>query len=483
MRKAIKKLAHLEPQEVFSYFEDICAIPHGSYATTAISNYLVDFAKTHGLAYRQDEAENVIIWKKGTPGYENSPTVMIQGHIDMVCEKEASCHKDMKKEGLDLFIDGDLLGAKGTTLGGDDGIAVAIALAILDSDTIPHAPLECVFTTNEEVGLLGAQALDASDLTARYMLNIDSEVEKILTVSCAGSARVVATIPTERQPFDGIACEIVLGGMIGGHSGEEIDKGRANANLMLGRTLAALQAATDMRLVSLQGGAKDNAIPREATAVVVVKDINAAIQTIDKMSEALQFEYSTADHDIFAVLRPALAQDVPMDKESTRRIICFLLCVPNGVQNMSVDVPGLVQTSVNLGQVYMEGNNVAFSFMPRSSVDSQKEEVMMKIVTLCRALGGSVSVNSSYAAWQYRQKSKLRDTMIEAFRNVYGEDPGIAALHAGLECGIISGKMTDLDCISFGPDLTDIHTPRERLHIASTLRTWRLTLEILKLLK
>ncbi len=476
-------LSGLQPQNVFRFFEELCAIPHGSHNTKAISDYLVAFAKARNLRYRQDELNNVIIWKAPTAGYEHAPAVMLQGHMDMVAEKDADCPKDMETEGLDLFVEGDLVGARGTTLGGDDGIAVAMSLAILDADDIPHGPLECLFTVDEEVGMLGARGLDASDLTARYLLNLDSEEEKVLTVSCAGSTRAVCTLPVRRAAYAGTVCELAVDGLMGGHSGEEIHKGRANANILMGRALAELSNVTDLRLVTVLGGAKDNAIPRDAKAVLAVADYAAAEKAAQALGEALANEYRTADPDIRVSLRPANSDLAPLDADSTRRVAAFLFCAPNGVQMMSAEVPGLVQTSLNLGRVYTEGDTVVGWFMIRSSVNSQAAETTEKVITLTKALGGAVEIPASYSAWQYRPDSHLRDVMVEAFRAVYGEEPKVAALHAGLECGILSGKMPDLDCISFGPDLTNIHTPRERLHIASTERTWALTLETLKRLK
>ena len=476
-------LSGLRPQNVFRFFEELCAIPHGSHNTKAISDYLVAFAEARRLKFRQDELNNVVIWKAPTAGYENAPTVMIQGHMDMVAEKDADCPKDMDREGLDLFVEGDLVGARGTTLGGDDGIAVAMALAILDADDIPHGPLECLFTVDEEVGMLGARGLDASDLQAKYLLNLDSEEEKVLTVSCAGSTRAVCTLPIQRAAFEGAVCELVVDGLMGGHSGEEIHKGRANANILMGRALTELMNATDLRLLTVSGGAKDNAIPRDARALVAVKDFAAAEAAAKALGEALANEYRTADPDIRIALTPAQSDLVPLDADSTRRVAAFLFCAPNGVQMMSAEVPGLVQTSLNLGRVNTEGDTVLCRFMIRSSVNSQAAETTEKVIALTKVLGGAVEIPAAYSAWQYRPDSHLRDVMVEAFRAVYGEEPRIAALHAGLECGILSGKMPDLDCISFGPDLVNIHTPRERLHIASTERTWLLTLETLKRLK
>ncbi|MGN0161493.1 MAG: aminoacyl-histidine dipeptidase [Lachnospiraceae bacterium] len=473
-------LKGLKPENVFKYFEEICSIPHGSGETRAISDYLVAFAKNKGLKYRQDDSNNVIIWKKASVGCENAPTVMIQGHMDMVCEKDDDCAKDMSNEGLDLFVEGDRIGARGTTLGGDDGIAVAMALAVLEDDSMVHGPLECLFTVDEEIGLIGAGELDVKDLKASYMLNIDSEKEKVLTVSCAGSARILCRIPIHRESFQGEHVEVYIEGLIGGHSGEEIHMCRANANVQLGRILHELSNDVTFRIVSITGGAKDNAIPRSAQAIVATNDADKMNELLAQLEVEIRKEYQTSDGGIRIGMRKVKNQMIPMDADSTKRSIGFLFCVPNGVQNMSADVPGLVQTSLNLGRVYMEDKDVVCSMMLRSSVNSQKRELLEKVTLICECLGGNVTVNSNYSAWEYRPNSPLRDKMSEAFRELYGEEPAIEALHAGLECGILSGKMPDLDCISFGPDLTDIHTPRERLHIASTQRTWELLVAALK---
>lgn len=473
-------LAGLEPREVYRYFEEICAIPHGSGNTKAISDYAASFAKDRGLKYRQDDANNVVIWKPATPGRESAPTVMIQGHMDMVCEKDPKCSKDMDREGLDLFVDGDVIGAHGTTLGGDDGIAVAMALALLDSDTIVHGPLECVFTVDEEVGMGGAHALDTSDLKAEYLLNLDSEEDRVLTVSCAGSARAHCTFDVERAAHDGSTLRITIDGLVGGHSGEEIHKGRASSNILMGRALCEIADVCDMRLVEVQGGAKENAISVSTSAVISVSDAEAARQKASELQAVLRGEYRVQDPSVRVTIEDASSTTLPMTEEHTRRVSTFLFCVPYGVQAMSPEVAGLVQTSINIGRVITEGDRVVVHFMARSSVNTQQDEVVRRTIALASALGGRSEISSSYSAWEYRPDSRLREIMIEAFRHVYGEDPTVKALHAGLECGILSGKMPGLDCISYGPDLTDIHTPRERMHIASVRRIWRLTQEVLK---
>ena len=428
-------LSDLEPREVFAWFERLCAIPHGSHHAKAISDYLVAFARERGLACRQDAANNVVIRKAASAGYENAPVVMLQGHIDMVCEKDADCGKDMETEGLDLFVDGDVIGAR---------------------------------------------ALDASDLKAKYLINIDSEEEGVLTVSCAGACRTLCTLPVTRVPFDGQTLRVRISGLVGGHSGEEIHKSRANANLLLGRALDEMSRAGALRLIRVSGGAKDNAIPREAEAVVRTGDAAALRGAVEALAAALRAEYHAADGHITVTVTETDDGLTPMDAASTERAITLLLCAPNGVVEMSMDVPGLVQTSLNLGRLTSDEASLRASFMIRSSINSQKNAVASRLARLAEALGGQTELDSDYSAWPYRPESPLRDRVAEVFYEQYGEKPRIAALHAGLECGILSEKLPELDCISLGPDLTDIHTPRERLHIASTERTWRLLLGTLK---
>ena len=473
-------LEKLQPQAVFAHFEQLCAIPHGSGNTKAISDYLVRFAAARGLRHIQDAHNNVIIFCPGTPGYETAAPVILQGHMDMVCETAPDCTKDLTREGLDLFIDGDTIGARGTTLGGDDGIAVAMALAILDADDIPHPPLEVVLTVDEETGMLGADVLDASVLQGRTMLNIDSEDEGILTVSCAGGNVSVCTLPVTRAAFPGTALTVTVSGLLGGHSGAEIDKGRGNANQLLGRVLYAVGARTALRVVCVDGGLKDNAIPRESRAVITVADPDAAQTAIADMDAALRHEYAAADPDVFVRAEPAQPQMPPMNAASTQRAVCMLCCLPNGIQAMSQDIPGLVQTSLNLGILTTSEQYVQASFCVRSSVATQKEMLVARLRCLMAQLGGSVDVSGDYPAWEYRKDSPLRERMINVFREQYGHDPKVEAIHAGVECGLFAGKLPGLDCVSFGPDLTEIHTCRERMHITSVQRVWRYTLEVLR---
>ena len=476
-------LERLEPRGVFRFFEELCAIPHGSGNTKGVSDWLMAFARERKLEAYQDQLNNVIIIKEATPGYENAEPVLLQGHMDMVCEKAPGCAKDMDKEGLDLAVEGDTVYARGTTLGGDDGIAVAMALAILDAEGIPHPRLEAVFTVDEEIGMLGAVGMeDVSMLRGRRMLNLDSEVEGVFTVSCAGGNLTKCTLPVCREDFGGETLTITVGGLRGGHSGVEIDKGLGNACMLLGRVLTACGRETALRLVSVSGGLKDNAIPREASAVVAAADAREIRAVCARLDAELKNEYRTTDPEVFVFVRDGGA-GLPMDEDSTRRILAFLTCAPNGIQAMSADIPSLVQTSLNLGILTTGDETVDASFCVRSSVDSQKQMLVERLECLTETLGGSVGVFGDYSGWEYRSDSPLRELLVEVFTEQYGHAPKIEAIHAGVECGIFAGKLPGLDCVSMGPDLTEIHTCRERLHIASVQRLWAMVLETLKRMK
>ena len=363
-------LDQLEPKNVFRFFEQMCAIPHGSYNTKAVSDWCVAFAKERGLEHYQDEMNNVILIKEAFAGYEEAQPVILQGHLDMVCEKAPGCEKDMAREGLDLAVEGDYIYAEGTTLGGDDGIAVAMALAALDDESLPHPRLEVILTTEEEVGMDGAMALDVSPIRGRKLLNLDSEAEGVFTVSCAGGSMAACELPVARAPFGGDILRVRVAGLTGGHSGAEIHKGRANANMLLGRLLRAMAAETELRLVSADGGLKDNAIPVAAEAVVAAEDGRKAKAAAERMAACFQTEYRRSDPMLTVTAEEAAAAWQPMDASSTERTVCLLACAPNGVQTMSQDIHGLVQTSLNLGILKTGENAVTASFCIRSSVDS-----------------------------------------------------------------------------------------------------------------
>lgn len=474
------KLAGLEPAAVFAYFEEICSIPHGSRNTKAISDYLVSFAKEHGIRYEQDELNNVLMYQEGTCGYEDHQPVILQGHMDMVCEKDADCLIDMDTQGLDIDHDGTDIFAHGTTLGGDDGIAVAFIMALLADKTIPHPPLEVIITVDEEIGMEGAAGVDLSRFKSRTMVNLDSEDEGIFTVSCAGGARGTIHIPVERRVVYGPCVKLTVEGLTGGHSGVEIHKNRANANKVMGEFLGRVQKLMPLCITKLQGGAKDNAIPRSCQATLIPLGIN--IERINDIAQQLQEEIREQYDEPNAIVRgddvDALGGNA-LTTECSAKVIALLNAAPNGVQAMSQDIEGLVQTSLNLGVLKLD-DELTLTFAVRSSVNAEKRELLKKLSDLADFYEGSYSEMGDYPAWEYKKESVLRDVMVDAFTRLYGKAPEVVAIHAGLECGLLSEKLPGLDCVSIGPDMHDIHTSRERLDIASTRRTWQLLLEVLK---
>ncbi len=474
------KLAGLEPAAVFGYFEKICSIPHGSRNTKRISDYLVSFAREHGIRYVQDDANNVILFQEGTCGMENHAPVILQGHMDMVCEKDADCPIDMATEGLDIAHDGKCVFARGTTLGGDDGIAVAYALALLADKSIPHPPLEVIITVDEEIGMLGADVIDLSGLKGRTLINLDSEDEGIFTVSCAGGATATISLSVDRRAVYGPCIRLSVDGLQGGHSGAEIHKNRANANKVMGEFMSRIQKLMPLCLTSFAGGSKDNAIPRSCQATMVAMGIK--LERINDIAQQLQAEIREQYDEPEALVQ---AFDVDalggngLSTEDTARVIALLCGAPNGIQAMSEDMPGLVQTSLNMGIAKL-GTQFAVTFSVRSSVNDEKHELLNRLEELAKLCSGSYTQMGEYPAWEYKKESKLRDTMVKIYSEMFGAEPQVLAIHAGLECGLLGEKLPGLDCVSVGPQMHDIHTSRERLEIVSTERTWKFLLEILK---
>ncbi len=476
-------LTGLEPAGVFRFFEELTRIPHGSGNTAAASDWAVNFAEERGLRYRRDEMGNVVIWKDTSPGYEDHPAVILQGHLDMVCVQEAGMDHDFAKDPLELEVVDGWVRAKGTSLGGDDGIAIAMAMALMDDDSIPHPPIEAVFTVDEEIGLLGANGLDCSDLAGRKLINLDSEAEGILTVSCAGGSRcdLKFSLPVART--SGIVCEVLVSGLPGGHSGAEIHQNYANANRLLAQCLLEVP---NLRLISLYGGKQDNAIPNYAKAVfhlprekstddvpeIVYKafgEANAAFNTPDSADPTcgVSFEYPNILPESLSV-------------EDSRKVLELILAMPNGVQAMSQDIPGLVQTSLNLGVMRLKEGRLSLTSSVRSSVAAEKEELCRRLEQLAAEYGGSFSRRGDYPPWEYRKDSPLRDVMTKVYKRMTGKEMKVEAIHAGLECGLFAGKMDGLDAVSIGPDMQDIHSTREALSISSVQRSWEYLLNVLR---
>lgn len=477
-------LSGLEPHRVFYYFEEICKIPHGSYHEKAISDYLAGFAREHNLEYYQDDLYNVVMLVPASAGREKEEPLIMQGHMDMVCEKKAGASIDMEKDGLVLQVEGDYISAKDTTLGGDDGIAVAYMLAIADDITISHPPLEFIITVSEEVGMEGANGIDLSMLKGSRMLNLDSEEEGIFLSSCAGGLSTKSILPVVReQSKELVWYEITVKGLLGGHSGCEIDKGRGNANLILGRVLHDIREEISFSLYDLEGGKKDNAIPLEAIAQIGIEEADA--ETLEavctKLEAVLKSEYAKPDPGITVQVKKQNTESrKALNADSLFKVLTLLMVLPNGIQGMSMSVAGLVETSLNLGIVRMNEEHLFLQHAIRSSVTTRKYYVAAQVESLITALGGTVSRQGEYPAWEYKEDSVVRPKVIALYEKMYGKTPVVEGIHAGLECGLLAGKIKDLDCISMGPDIFDIHTTSERLSISSAKRVYDFLLEFMK---
>ena len=479
-------LENLQPQRVFHYFEEITKIPHGSGNTKEMSDYLVNFAKEHGLRYIQDESNNVILFKPAAKGYENAPTVMLQGHMDMVCEKTPDSSHDFTKDALKLQVEGDFISAQGTALGGDDGIAVAYGLALLEDETLEHPALEVVITVDEEIGLLGATALNAEPLQAKYLINLDSEEEGYLWAGCAGGMTAVSELPVRYQEETNERWKVTVSGLAGGHSGAEIDKNRGNATLVLARFLKEAKEQGAYAISELNGGLKDNAIPRTAQALILAgKEEGTAIAAYAKVfTEALQKEYTGSDEGIYVTVEAqGIGTEPVLHPVSQEKVLFFLMQYPNGIQKMCGFMEGLVETSCNLGITKLTPKALVGSASVRSSVGSAKKALADKIAYLTEFLGGDFQIEGEYPSWEYKQDSTLRPLMVEVFREMYHREPEVKVIHAGLECGLFYEKIPGLDCVSLGPNMQDIHTTEEKLSISSVERVWEYLLEVLKKIK
>lgn len=466
-------------KRVLEHFYRICEIPHGSGNTKAICNYLKSFADSLNLWNKVDSYGNIIIKKNGTSRYENLPPVIIQGHMDMVCERSADCNIDFEKDGLNIKTDGDYIYAEGTTLGGDDGIAIAYALALLERSDILHPPLEVIITSDEEIGMLGAMALDTSDIEGKVLLNIDSEEEGVLLTSCAGGITAKIEFPLELSETEYPLYELKISGLTGGHSGVEIHKGNANSNILMGRVLYAL--GDNVHISSINGGLKDNAVPRETTALISVNSVEAVKKIIEKVHKDIKNEYSVTDKDLKITFKETKTKGKIIKNKCEDNIRFFLHSVPDGVTAMSKSICGLVETSLNFG-ILKTDDTVECKISIRSSVESAKYELTDKIRHIAEFACGSFTTEGDYPGWEYRENSRLRAVMTEVFEKQYGYKPKVNAIHAGLECGILCGKILDLDCVSFGPDIYDIHTVSEKMSISSVYRTADLLIETLKML-
>ncbi len=477
----MQKLSNLNPNRVFRYFEEISNIPRGSGNMKNISNYCTEFAKNHNLKFIKDDADNVIIYKNGSKGYENSESVILQGHLDIVCQKEDSCNIDFEKDGLDIYVQDGFVKANGTTLGADNGIAVAMILSILESDDIAHPPIEAVFTTDEEVGMLGALKLDFSNLKSKKMINLDSEEEINLTVSCAGGSDFVMNLPITRSKACATKVDIDIIGLAGGHSGVEIDKGRVNANIMAGRILSFAKDICDFDIISINGGSKANAICNSCKISVAVND---AIYFADKLNEYVNIIKNEIfarekDFDVKISIKDKNSLEV-INSSSKEKLIFALLCLPNGIVDMSKEIEGLVETSLNLGILKTESDKITLHFALRSNKESALKFLEDKLSVFAKNAGFETSTFGHYPSWEFNKNSFLQETYKKIYKQKTGNEINVVAIHAGLECGVFASNIKDFDGISIGPWMYDVHTTKEKLDIKSTQNVYDFLLELLK---
>lgn len=470
--------------KVLHFFREIAAIPHGSGHTGEISDHLAEFAKKRGLACVQDEYDNLIISKKASAGCESAAPIALQGHMDMVLAKRPDKDIDLLTEAVTVIEDGDWIYADGTTLGADNGIAVAMMMAVLDDDSIRHPYLECIFTSDEEIGLLGASRIDLSGLRSRRLINLDSETEGVFCAGCAGGGEVICELPIERKHKGGRSALISLKGLSGGHSGMEIHLGRANGNRLLTRALYGIYQKYPFRLISVNGGDADNAIPAHASArIQFAPDIDTCgvSEVFEEIAGDLKAEFCFTDPGMeWDLTWEAASKENVIPKKASGNALRFLMALPTGVTHVNGELKGLPQTSLNLGIVSTDEDVMRAVFMVRSGLNTQAAHIADRLVCIAGAFGAKALVKPFYPAWEYREQSPLRDLCVNTYKKVTGTEPKVEVIHAGLECGILSGKLPELDCISIGPDLENVHTVNERMSISSARNVWNFVLALLE---
>lgn len=476
----MNNLSNIEPKEVFRWFYEINQHPRSSGNEKEVSDFLVQFAKDRNLEVYQDEILNVIIKKPGTPGYENSEPLIIQGHMDMVCVKTDDSNHNFDTDPIEMIVEGDVLRANNTTLGGDDGIAVAYGLAILDADDIPHPPLELLVTTNEETGMDGAMALTADHLTGTRLLNLDTEVEGDFLVSCSGGSNIDLSFDIAREANSSKAYKLSISGLKGGHSGVEIDKQRANAIKLAARLLYLVKA--DVRLASFVGGIKHNAVPGNAEVVFATDKFDSLKEGLDALVADLKEEYRVEDPGLTISFTEVTADQV-YTKDLSDSVIDMIMALPDGVQYMSKDIEGLVQTSLNNSVILENDGKLVLTTSVRSASSSSLREILNRVTIIANRMGAVTREYSSYPAWQYEAVSPLRDIAEKIYVEMYGKEPNITSIHAGLECGLLKGILPNTDMISYGPSIFDAHTPKEHMYISSVERVWEYTKKLLAALK
>ena len=484
----MENIKNMKSERVMHYFKEISQIPRCSYDEQRISDYLAKTGKDLGLEVIQDEALNIIIKKPAYKGYESGPTVVLQGHMDMVCEKSDDSNHDFSKDPIKFEIEDDFIIAKETTLGADNGIAVAMSLAILESKDIPHPALEVLITSNEESGMTGAAALDPENIKGKILINIDSEEEGTILVSCAGGERNIITIPViwEQANKDKKNYELTVAGLIGGHSGLEIDQGRGNSNKIIGRVLNRINGFEDIDISNIDGGSKSNAIPRLSKVILSIpKDkVEYVKDEIIKVEKELKSELISIDKNVELIFEKSKEELKRVFNEATKeKLITALMLLPNGVQTMSKDIEGLVESSNNVGVVKTLDDSITIECAMRSSVGSLKNYISDQVKLISEIIEGEWESTSSYPAWEYSKESYIRDVFIKSYKDINNKDINIAAIHAGLECGLFDEKFEGMDMVSFGPDMFGVHAPGEKVSISSTEKSYELLLKVLKEIK
>ncbi|WP_100065163.1 aminoacyl-histidine dipeptidase [Miniphocaeibacter massiliensis] len=476
----MNNLSNVEPKEVMKWFYEINQHPRSSGNEKEISDFLVKFAKDRNLEVYQDEILNVIIKKPGTAGYENSEPVIIQGHMDMVAVKADDSNHNFDTDPIEMIVEDDIIRANKTTLGADDGIAVAFGLALLDSDEYAHPPIELLITTNEETGMDGVFALKSDHLSGTRLLNLDTEEEGVLLVSCSGGSNINTTFNIEKQETTSKAYELTISGLKGGHSGMEIIKQRANALKVLARLLTSVK--NDIILANIEGGIKHNAIPSDAKATIAVNDFSKIEDTLVTLANEIKEEYRVEEPGFTFEYKVTECKET-YTKELSDNIIDYLMILPDGVQYMSKDIEGLVQTSINNAIIGENNGKIEIVASVRSASASSLREILTVVNVLAKRVNAETKESSAYPAWEYEANSKLRDISIETFKEVYGKEPEISSIHAGLECGLLKGLLPNTDMISFGPAISGAHTPVEQMSISSVQRVWNYTKKLLENLK
>lgn len=468
-------------KRVFEIFKELSAVPRGSGNMKAIADYCVSFAEKNSLKYIRDNDDNIVIFKNGTVEFENAEPVILQGHLDMVCQQTAESNHNFTINGPEIIVEGDFLKANGTTLGADNGIAVAMVMAILESDDIKHPPIEAVFTTDEEIGLIGAAALDCSVLKGKRMINLDSEEDDTVTVSCAGGSEFKVTVPLKENKKQGTELILTVNGLKGGHSGVEINKGRVNANKLMGRILNFASKIDDFEIISACGGDKSNAITPTSNVKLCSANPDELKAKIQEYATKVKNEISAREPDFnLEITVGKNGEHKTFAKDLTQRFIYFLISAPQSVVDMSAEIEGLVETSLNLGIINTTENELIIVFSLRSNKVTALEFLKEKLYTFTKCLEGEAVTYGDYPPWEFKPNSALQSIYVECFKEHYGKAPKVEAIHAGLECGVFSLKIKNLDCIAVGPSMYDVHTVNEKLSISSTEKFFELLVKVLE---